>query len=79
MEDIIPLAHISSAIDYTPTKMRNMKSWKKSVRFTPQSYSGNINYNEIIRFIINTDGYWDPYNTYILMEVDTSESDNATV
>lgn len=30
--------------------------------------------NDIVRFIMNVDGFWDPYNAYILLEVDTSEA-----
>lgn len=30
-----PIAHLNAALDYNPTKYNNLKSWKKSVRFTP--------------------------------------------
>lgn len=31
--------------------------------------------SDIIRFNINTNGFWDPYSAYIKIEVDTGDMD----
>lgn len=33
------------------------------------------NTNEVIRFNISTNGFWDPYSCYIDLEVDCSDMD----
>lgn len=35
--------------------------------------------SDIIRFNINTNGFWDPYSAYIKIEVDTADMDTIGV
>ena len=51
-----------------PTDVRYMK-------FTPQTAFGVINNSDQIRFQINSPGFWDPYSTYLTIEVDFGLSD----
>ncbi len=35
--------------------------------------------SDIIRFNINTNGFWDPYSAYIKIEVDTKDMDTIGI
>jgi hypothetical protein len=62
-------------IDYPKLRPHGFPASSKIYKFNPQGFlPGNIGFNDIIRFIIQTDGYWDPYSTYINLTVDVSNN-----
>ncbi len=48
-------------------------------RFQPQGNLQSFNDTDVIRFIINTQGFWNPYSAYLNIEVDFSDADPETV
>lgn len=43
----------------------------RTIRFNAQNIYQNIQVNDIIRFLINTNGFWDPYNCYLDIQIAT--------
>jgi len=44
---------------------------QKEIKFYPTTYQ-SVGTNDIIRFNVSTNGFWDPYSTYFIAEVDYS-------
>ena len=56
-------------LNYRNLKPVGYPSHMKIVDFIPTAYNSNST-ADTVRFNITTDGYWDPYSTYIKLEVD---------
>lgn len=73
------MASIVDHIVYNSVKPVGYPSTIKQGRFLPQSFFGSVNSNDIVRFIINGPGFWDPYSAYINIEIDVAGMDANTV
>lgn len=72
------MTSIPKAFNYSQFKPTGFMAKNRVVRFKPQSSYGNIGINDTIRFQINAPGYWDPYHSYINIEIDAFGADPST-
>lgn len=56
-------------------------SQMKIMRYYPSTGQGNIKPNDVVKFNITTNGFWDPSSTYInlTLELDSSYKDNDAI
>lgn len=67
-------AVLPSEFSYTNTIPPSFKNRVRTIRFNAQNIYQNIQVNDIIRFMINTNGFWDPYNCYLDIQIATDAS-----
>ena len=61
--DLVP----PKVLDYTSIKPVGYNATQKLVRYYPINALGNA--SDVVRLIINSNGFWDPYSTYIKVKV----------
>lgn len=64
MDKVIP-----RAINYSDIKPEAIENMVKLVRFTPTATINNAKPNDIVRFQLLGNGFFDPYSAYIRIEV----------
>jgi hypothetical protein len=65
MEPVIP-----QSLNYASLKPEAVEHEIKLVRFTPQTNIQNQIPNDVVRFLLQGNGFFDPYSAYIRMRVD---------
>ena len=66
------MSNVPKSTDYSRVKPVGIPSSLRITKFQPQSAYGNLSSTDTIRFLINAPGYWDPYRTYLNINVDCS-------
>lgn len=66
------MSNVPKSVDYSKVKPVGIPSSLRITKFQPQSSYGNLSSTDTVRFLINAPGYWDPYRTYININVDCS-------
>ncbi len=67
---------VPKLLQYSDVKPRGVTTEYKSMRFTPLTSFNNYITNDIVRFWIPMiKGFWDPYKSYIEIEVEVADAD----
>jgi hypothetical protein len=64
MEKVLP-----RGLNYSDIKPEAIENMVRVVRFTPTATVNNAKPNDIIRFMLTGNGFYDPYSAYIKMDV----------
>lgn len=70
MDKVIP-----RCINYADIKPEAIENQVKVVRFTPTATVNSARPNDIVRFQLQGQGFYDPYSAYIRMEITYTETD----
>jgi hypothetical protein len=65
MEKVIP-----TSLNYADIKPEAIENMVKLVRFTPTANVTDSLPNDVVRFHLQSNGFFDPYSAYIYLEVD---------
>lgn len=66
MDKVIP-----RAINYSDIKPEAIENMVRVVKFTPTATVNSAKANDIVRFMLLGNGFYDPYSAYIKIEVTT--------
>ena len=63
---------VPSCVKYSNVKPKGFATKLKRWKLNPQSSYNSFNKNELVRFVLESDGYVDPYRIYIEVVVNTT-------
>jgi subtilisin-like proprotein convertase family protein len=61
---------IPNSINYSDVKPEQIENTVKLIRFTPTANVQSAGPNDVIKFMLQGNGFLDPFSTYIDIEVD---------
>jgi len=61
---------IPNSINYSDVKPEQIENTVKLIRFTPTANVQQAGPNDVIKFMLQGNGFLDPFSTYINIEVD---------
>lgn len=61
---------IPNSINYSDVKPEQIENTVKLIRFTPTANVQQAGPNDVIKFMLQGNGFLDPFSTYIDIEVD---------
>jgi hypothetical protein len=65
MEKVIP-----TSLNYADIKPEAIENMVKLVRFTPTANVTDSLPNDVVRFHLQSNGFFDPYSAYIYLDID---------